>query len=606
MLTRRHLLGAGAALGFIPSATLAANPADADLARLLQHFLQAFLRRSPEEATGLGLDTGSLDSGSLDSGALRGRLDDRSLAARSTDIAAVADARRQLARLDRAALSPAARLDHDVARFVLDTLADTLARPGYVDINLRPSPYVVSQMNGAYYWLPDFIGSRHPLQTRDDLDAWFSRLEALATALDQESARISHDAGQGVIPPDFVISRTITQLKALRDGPPLASALIAPAISRAAARGLPDPATRALAIFTSRVAPALSRQIAALEAVAPRAGSHAGVWALPDGEGYYASALAANTTTSLGAEALHQSGLEQCAALVAEINVLLDRQGVAAGPFARRLAALDADPRFLVSNDEAGRQRILDAVNSGLAAITALLPRAFGNTHVAPLVVRRIPPEVEAGAPGAFYNEGAPGDPGIYSLNLKDPAEHPLWRLPTLSHHEAIPGHHFQYSVLSTQSGLAPFRRLVRFSAYTEGWALYAEQLADELGVYDGNPVARIGALQSQLFRAARIVVDTGLHHKRWTLDQAANWLIENAGHPETASKREVVRYSVYPGQACSFKVGANRILAARAAAQQAMGARFDLRAFHDLILESGPMPLAVLETAVAEWAARP
>lgn len=597
MLTRRHLLGASAALAMLPAGVRAAAGPDAELATLLDSFLQAFLGRSPEEATGLGLDTGT-------NAALRGRLDDRSAGARSTDIAAVADARRQLARLDRAALSPSARLDHDVARFVLDTLADTLAHPGYVDINLRPSPYVVSQMNGAYYWLPDFIGSRHPLQNGNDLHDWYTRLDALATALDQETARIALDADQGIIPPDFVISRTIAQIEALRDGPPLANALIAPALARAAARGLPDTSARAQTIFTLRIVPALSRQIEALKTVASRARSHAGVWALPNGEAYYASALAANTTTSQSAEELHRSGLDQCAALVAEISGLLDGQGVPGGAFAQRLAALDADPRFLVSNDDAGRQRILDAVNAQLAAITALLPRAFGNAHVAPLVVRRIPPEVEAGAPGAFYNEGAPGDPGIYSLNLKDPAEHPLWRMPTLSHHEAIPGHHFQYSVLGTQAGLAPFRKLVRFSAYTEGWALYAEQLADELGVYEGNPAARIGALQSQLFRAARIVVDTGMHHKRWSLDEAARWLIDNAGHPETASRREVVRYSVYPGQACSFKVGANRILAARAAAQAAMGARFDLRAFHDLILESGPMPLAVLETAVAKWAA--
>jgi uncharacterized protein (DUF885 family) len=604
MLNRRHLLGAGAALGLLPPGSAAfAGPgsgaaADQEQARLLQHFTTQFLRRSPEEATGLGFDTGA-EAG------LRSRLDDRSLAARTTDIAAVAEARRQLARLDRAALSPAARLDHDVARFVLDTLADTLAQPGYVDINLRPSPYVVSQMNGAYYWLPDFLGSRHPLQTPDDLEAWFARLAALAVALDQETARIAHDAGLGIVPPDFVIARTLPQLKALRDGPPLASALIAPALGRAAARRLPDPAPRALALFNQQIAPALSRQIAALEAVAPRARSDAGVWALPDGERYYASALAANTTTTLTAETLHQSGLDQCAALVAEISALLDAQGIARGAFADRLRALDADARFLVSNDDAGRQRILDAVDAHLAAITARLPKAFGNTHVAPLVVRRIPPEVEGGAPGAFYNEGAPGEPGIFSLNLKDPAEHPLWRLPTLIHHEAIPGHHFQYSVLGTQSGLAPFRRLVRFSAYTEGWALYAEQLADELGVYDGNPAGRIGALQSQLFRAARIVVDTGLHHKRWTLEEGTRWMIENAGQPETATRRELVRYSVYPGQACSFKVGANRILAARAAAQAQRGARFDPRGFHDLILQSGPMPLSVLEAALAEWSAR-
>jgi uncharacterized protein (DUF885 family) len=595
MLSRRAF-GVGAAglsLGGLPA--WAANQ-DVQHAALLQQFAEAFLRRSPEEATGVGFDIAA-EAG------LRSRLDDRSLAARAVDRAAVARARVQLAAFDRASLGPAAQRDHDVARFVCDTLADLLARPGYVDINLRPSPYVVSQMNGAYYWLPDFIGARHPLATAADGEAWLARLAAFAVAIDQESERIAFDAAQGVVPPNFIIARTLTQLQALRDAPPLASALIAPALSRAAARGLPDMAAPAEAVFRQQIAPALDRQIAALRAVAPQAVAIPGVWRLPDGDGYYAAALNANTTAQLDPAALHQEGLAQCAALSAEIATLLAAQGLTSGSVGDRLAALDADPRFMMSNDDAGRGRVMRAAESALAKVIARLPRAFGAISVDPVVIRRIPVAVEAGAPGAFYSDGGKGEPGVISLNLKTPAEHPLWRLPTLIHHEGVPGHHFQYSVLGAAGDVSLFRRIVRFSAYTEGWALYAEQVAGEIGVYDDDPFGRIGMLQSQLFRAARIVVDTGLHHKRWSLAQAVDWMVNNAFEQPTSSLREVVRYCVYPGQACSFKVGANRINHARRAAQSAMGARFRMQDFHDLVLKSGPVPMTVLEGAVAQWA---
>lgn len=598
MLSRRAFAAGAAALALTGLPARATTRADAAHAALLEHFATTFLRRSPEEATGFGFDVGA-------NAGLRARLDDRSLAARTTDRAGVEQARALLARVDVAQLGAAARLDQQVAVFVCATLADLLARPGYVDINLRPSPYVVSQMNGAYYWLPEFIGSRTPLLTRTDAADWLARLAALAVALDQETARIAHDAGLGVIPPDFVLSRTLAQLRTLRDTPPLETALIAPALVRARAAGLPDMSAQAVAIFQSQIAPALDRQMAALQAVVPRATDIAGVWHLPDGEAYYAAALRANTTADISPEALHREGLAQCTALSAEIDTLLRQQGLTQGSMAARIKALDDDPRFRVSNDDAGRAQLMAAAKAAIADVTARLPNAFGNTTVAPLIVQRTPIAIEAGSPGAFYSEGANGAPGVYSLNLGNPGEHPLWRLPTLTHHEAVPGHHFQASVLATAGDLSLFRRIVRFSAWTEGWGLYAQQVADELGVFDNDPYGRIGALQSQLFRAARIVVDTGIHYKRWSLPQAVAWMVENAGEQVASTTREVVRYSVYPGQACSFKVGANRILAARASAQAAMGPRFRVQDFHDLVLLSGPVPLAVLEASVAQWSAR-
>lgn len=603
MIDRRSFLevtAAGALVGLAAAPVRAFatdRRGDAALVALLQRHGEAYLRRSPEEATSNNFDTGAHSY-------LRARLDDRSLAARAGDRAAIKIALGDLGRIERASLSARAMLDYDVAQFVYTTLDDLLGRYGYVDGNLRPSPYVVSQMNGAYYWLPDFIGTRHPIETKADAEAWLARVAALSTAIDQETDRIRHDAGLGVVPPDFVIARTIAQIAGLRDGDPLQSALIGPALARIASKKLGDYGPRAVAVFRGRVAPALSRQIAALEAVRAKASDTAGVWHLPDGEAYYASAVRSNTTADIAPGELHKLGLAQCEELIAEIDRGLKAQGLSRGSVGERIAALNRDPRFRVSDDDAGRARLISMAEEQLKAITARLPAAFGEVSVKPLVVRRIPAAIENGAPGAFYSEGAEGQPGIYSLNLKNPAEHATWRLPTLTHHEGIPGHHFQYSIASNSPALPLFRRIVRFSAYTEGWALYAQQVADELGIHAGDPFARIGYLQSELFRAARIVVDTGIHHQRWSKDQAVRWMVENAGEQPLATEREVTRYSVYPGQACSFKVGANRIVAAREAARAAMGSRFDVREFHKLVLESGPVPLAVLEAAVAQWAA--
>jgi uncharacterized protein (DUF885 family) len=457
-------------------------------------------------------------------------------------------------------------------------------------------------MNGAYYWLPDFIGSRHPIETAADVAAYFSRLEALGTAIDQETARIRMDAANGIVPPRFIIARTASQIAGLRDTPAAKTALIQPAVQRAAARGLGELAPRAEAIFKGVIAPALTRQIEALNELAPGAVDTAGVWRLPDGEAYYRSALRANTTVAVDPGELHEHGLDLVAALTAQLEALLAEQGLSSGPVAERMKALDRDPRFRVSADDAGRARLLAAAEQQIAEVSRRLPRAFGTIPNSPVLVRRTPVAIEGSSPGAFYDPGAPGQPGVFSLNLKRPQDLALWRLPTLVHHETIPGHHLQHSVLEASASLPLFRRLVSFSAYTEGWALYAEQVAGELGVYDDKPAGRIGLLQSQLFRAARIVVDTGIHHKRWTREQAVSWMVEHAGEPQAASEREIDRYCVYPGQACSFMVGANKIVELREAARAHLGERFDVRGFHDLVLKSGPLPMEVLETEVQSW----
>ena len=562
--------------------------ADAALAKLLQRTAENELRRSPEEATGLEFDTGA-NTG------LRSRLDDRSLPAIADHRHAVDATRTQLARIDRSSLSAAAQLDYDVAVFVYATLADQLGRYGFVDLNLRPSPYVVSQMNGAYYWLPDFLGSRHPLRSREDLDAYYARLSALATAIDQETERVRHDASLGVLLPSFTLATTLAQLQSLRATPAAQTAAIGPAIRRAADAGLGDISDRSAQIYSKLIVPALSRQIDALRTLQDKAVDDAGVWSLPDGEAYYASALLSNTTTRTSATELHEQGLELVKELTSQLDQALRAEGYTDGAVVTRVDALNRDRRYLVADDDAGRERLLAAARAVIDKIRAKLPAGFKTIPNDPLEVRRIAPAIESGAPGAYYSEGAAGAPATFSLNLKAPVEMPLWRLPTLAHHEGIPGHHFQYSVLRAAGELSLFRRLVRFSAYTEGWALYAERVADELGVYRDDAAGRIGLLQSELFRAGRIVVDSGIHARRWPREQAIRWMIENVGEQPSAAQREIDRYCVYPGQACSFMVGAAQIRAARERTRQRLGTRFDVRDFHDLILRSGPVPLDLL-----------
>jgi uncharacterized protein (DUF885 family) len=404
-----------------------------------------------------------------------------------------------------------------------------------------------------------------------------------------------------VAPPIFVIDRTIAQITRLRDAPAAASPLIGPAVARARAAGLPDLGPRAETIFRQSVAPALTRQIAALEALRPEASDIAGVWRLPDGEAYYAAALRANTTVERAPEALHAAGLAQVASLLGELDRSLAAQGFRTGSVGERIGALNIDPRFRVAEDDAGRAKLIALAQGALDDAIARLPRAFDHPAVDPIVVRRMSEAIEAGSPGAFYQSGGAAGGGVFVINLLHPGDLATWRLPTLAHHEGVPGHHFQFGVARRET-LPLFRRLPQFSAYTEGWALYAEQVADEIGCYEDDPFGRIGYLQSELFRAGRIVVDTGIHHERWTRGQAVAWMVSTIGETPGETQREIDRYCVYPGQACSFKAGANAIVEAREAARRRLGAAFDVRRFHDQVLGGGPVPMSVLAETIGAW----
>ena len=350
----------------------------------------------------------------------------------------------------------------------------------------------------------------------------------------------------------------------------------------------------------------MQRQIAELRRVRPRATHDAGVWRLPQGADYYAYALRYATTTAMTPQEVHQLGLEKMADLTARADAILRTQGMTQGSVAQRLRAMGKDPRFIYPNTDAGKAKLIAELNAQIVQMQRRLPEMFGRLPRTLVEIRRVPPEIEAGATAGYYQiPAADGSrPGAYYINLRDTAENPRWTLPTLTYHEATPGHHHQIALAQEATGIPRLRRLPAYSVYTEGWGLYAEQLADEMGAYADDPFGRLGYLQSYMFRAARLVVDTGLHHMRWSREKAIQYMNDALGTPERGNITEVERYCVWPGQATSYMVGQTRWVATREKARKALGDKFDIRAFHDTALAAGAMPVSVLESMIDRWVA--
>ncbi len=606
MLDRRTFLASSASLGLIAASGCATGAGqgtpqerDAALDATLQAWFDEDLRDNPAFATNLGVDVGELAH-------LRRSLGEPSLA-KAMEERAEAVARHQwLESFGRQGLSPEGRPNYDIADFRWD-LAARGARFRFGSAGGRPHPYIVSQLGGAYYSVPDFLDTQHPLRTADDAEAYLARLTDFARILDQETERVLHDAGLGVVAPDFVIDKTLGNLRALHGTAPAETTLVRSIVRRTRENNVAgDWGTRAAGLVGGPIQAALGRQTAAFERLRPRAVHDAGIWRLPEGEAYYAYALTANNTTDLSAEQVHQMGLDQVRELHGRLDGMLRAQGYTQGTVGDRLNAMNAEARFLFPDDDAGREELLAYLNRLMAELAPRLPRMFNRIPQAAVEIRRVPPTIEAGAPGGYY-QGASLDgsrPGAYYINLSSTTNWPKHSLPTLTYHEASPGHHFQISLAREAGELPLYRRTQGFSAYNEGWALYAERIADELGVYADDPFGRIGFLQSYLFRAVRLVVDTGLHHKRWSREQAIRYMTENSARPEASAVREIERYSVWPGQATAYKIGQTVIAGLRDEAERRQSGRFDVKAFHDVVLLGGSMPLTVLERRVREWLA--
>lgn len=587
------------------AAIVAATPAlaqageDAKLRALLDRIFEEQVDESPERATSLGLDKGARAG-------LKARLDDYSTAGRDKRLEQTRARVGALKAIDRGALSKPSQVDLDTVLYGQENALSAGDRFKFGSVGGRFSPYVISQQNGAYQDIPDFLDNQHRVVTAADADAYLSRLKAFAVAMDDDLARMNADVAAGVVPPDFVCDLTLAQMKALREQAPEKTIMVTSIIGKAKAANLTGdyggPATK---IVASEIFPALDRQIAGMQAVRAKATSDAGVWKLEDAAAYYAGALKASTTTTMSADEIHQMGLDQVADITARLDTILKAQGKTTGAVAERLKALNDDPAQLYANTDEGRAALIADLNVQVAAIAARLPQAFRTLPKAEVTVKRVPAFIQDGASNGYYQSAAldGSRPAAFFINLKNTHEWPKYNLPTLVYHEATPGHHLQIALAQESDKIPIIRRTGGgFSAFSEGWALYAEQLADEMGVYKDDPYGQAGYLQSLLFRACRLVVDTGIHHKRWSRDKATDYMVSVTGYPRSRALREVERYCCSPGQATSYKVGHTVWDRLRTEAKTKLGPRFDLKAWHDAALLSGSMPLTVLERNLGEW----
>ncbi len=473
--------------------------------------------------------------------------------------------------------------------------------------------YPVNQLFGVQNEFPSFMANTHRLLTPRDCDYYLQRLGALPTKFDQllESLRLREQ--KQVLPPRFVVEKVLKEMNAFVAQPAAANILATSFKTRAAnIKELTDTrrADYQAQVETSvkgTVYPAYQKLIDYFNALLPKTTTDDGVWKLPDGDAFYAYMLSKHTTTTLKPDEVHDLGVHEVARIEAEMRSILDANGFGGRPIGDAMGALGKNPLFLFSNDEKGRAEALAEYTRLIAQATERSKQLFLTVPKAKIEVRRVPEFKEATSAGAYYQRAALDGtrPGIFYANLRDMSEVMKWSMPTLAYHEGVPGHHWQISTAQELKGLPQFRKLIPFTAYLEGWALYTEWLAHEAGWYEGDPFGDLGRLRAELFRAVRMVVDTGIHAKRWPRERAIGYMREKTGMGENQVTAEIERYIVNPGQACAYKIGMLKLQVLRMRAQTELGPKFDQREFHDTVLKNGAMPLEILEEQVMAYIER-
>ena len=598
-MDRRSFLATGATVALLPLTEAPAFAAvtrprigDAKLNALFEEIFQERVRNAPELASSLGLDKGP-------NADLKSKLDTRPApVARSENLARNRRAITRLRAISASTLSDSAKLNREVVLYQLET--NTVA-PTRWAISSAIRPYPIFQQGGSYFSTPDFLNSAHTINNAADADAYLARLDQVATLLDNDSTEQRAQAARGFLAPGWTIDLTLGQMRKLRGVPAEKNTMVESITRRTAEKTIGgDWERRATAIVANAIYPALDRQIALMEQLRPTSRAGDGAWRLTDGEAIYAEALRQSTTTNFSPEEVHQLGLQQVAELSAQFDPILRSAGYTQGTVGERLAALNVTPAQLYANTDPGRAELIASLNEDVKAMYAKLPQAFATLPTQPLEIRRVPPEIQDGASNGYYRSAALDGSrrAIYFINLKDTGDWPKYSLPSLTYHEGVPGHHLQISIAQESKDIPTIRKLGGFSAYSEGWALYSEQLSDELGGYRG--IEKAGYLQSFLFRAARLVIDTGIHAKRWSREQATDYMVATTGFARPRSQREIERYCTQVGQACSYKIGHIAWTRAREEAQKKLGAKFDVKQFHE-VLREGAMPLSILERRIRE-----
>ena len=564
------------------------------------------LQASPEFATVLGVDESVAGEG------YNARLGDYGFEASQRARAMNETFLREIRGVERGSLSDEEAVTYDVLRDSYETGArrNQFGFGGAVPWG-STGPYAVTQLSGPHIFLPRLLQTQHPLRTKQDAEDYLARLEAFGRVLDETIEMVGGDAAAGVVPPYFALEGAARSMRTFIAPAPADNPLATTFAARIAdIEDLSEAERAALAEgaaerVESVVYPAYVRLVETLEGLVAQAGRDAGVWRIGDDEGaaFYQHALDSYGAGGMTGEEIHELGLAEVARITAEMDAILTAQGLGDGTVAERFEAIGARDDMRYPNTDDGRAVLLADLNVQVDEIMGVAPDWFATLPSQPVEVRRIPVYEQDAAPGGYYSSPSLDGtrPGIYWINLKNTADWPKHTLKTLTYHEAVPGHHFQRS-LERAAGLPLIRNMMGYSEFAEGWALYAEQVAAEMDMYADDPLGDLGRLQSELFRAARLVVDTGLHHKRWTREDAIDYMQGVTGDTREAVTREIERYAVWPGQATSYKLGMIKINALRNKAETALGDAFDIRAFHDEVLLTGAMPLPVLEKKINRW----
>ena len=582
-----------------PSPASTANPrnTEADAIALLDQIGESYVRFAPEGATSLGIDTGAR-------AALRSQLADRSAEGQQKIASQVRQDLEKVKAFDASGLSHATRTSIEVVRSAYQLASDGFALP-YGDITVgswRNTPYVVIQNVGAYLDIPRFLDSDHPIENAADADAYLARLQSYAKQLDGELGRIQAARGKGLVPPAFLIDKALSQIRLSAKSTRAGGSLVESIERRTKAKSIPGNwAERARAIAEKEIAPRSIARSPSWKSSARSPKTTPACGRARTATSSIAGRSGRRRRRRMTPDEVHAMGQSELERLHAEMDTILKGIGFTTGTVGERMKALAKDRRYQFAEGDKGRQEIFAFIQDRLTWIRAQLPRAF-NTLVNPnMEVKRLPPEEEPGAPTAYGGAGSIDGkiPGKFWINLKSTDLHNKYSLADLAFHESIPGHILQGEYTHK---MPLIRQLLAFNAYSEGWALYAQQLAAELGAYDSDPVGRLGYLQAISFRACRLVVDTGIHAKRWTREQGVKFFVDVNGSNPLEVASEVDRYCSWPGQACGYKVGHSEINRQRERAGTALGAKFDLKAFDDALVLGGNVPLDVLAKNVDEY----
>ena len=478
---------------------------------------------------------------------------------------------------------------------------------------LRYSGYRVNQISGVTVNMPQFLTDTHVIKNEKSVRRYLSRLAEFGRVLRETHERVTDDRANGVIPPDFVIEKALVGMNKFIEGGAAENPLVTTLGPKLAALDGLDETTagqlvdEAAQLVTTEVIPGYQAMISLFESMLPEATHDAGIWRLPDGDAIYATKLQSNTTTQYSPDEIHATGLAEVDRIEGEMLDILDSQGIAGGSFAERVRIVMEDPAHQFPNTDEGRADMIAYLEDFDRRVMAIAADYFITIPPQPLEIVRVPEYSQDSSPGGYYNGPAldGSRPGRFYINQKQTADNPRWTLPTLMIHEGSPGHHFQISTSQLIEGVPLLRRLSPFNAFSEGWALYSERIAKtDMGLYDNDPLGDLGRLQAEMFRAVRLVVDTGMHAKRWSREQAIEYMITKTGMTTEEVTREIERYVVWPGQATAYKTGQLALLAMREEAELKLGERFDLREFHEAVLMNGAMPLDILKDNLSSWAA--